>query len=81
MMTHFLSHPVVVTGLQSDLARVSGLALREAEDYLDWLEQHGSQGASLVCESNELFTVEFRLTNDVHKVLKDLVARVDRVSV
>jgi hypothetical protein len=81
MMTHFLSHPVIVTGLQSDLARVSGLALREAEDFLDWLEQHGSQSGSLVCEANELFAVEFRLTNDIHKVLKDLITRVDRVSI
>ena len=44
-----------------ELARVSGLTLREAEDLLDWLEQNGYGQRGLLCESDKTFAVEFRV--------------------
>jgi hypothetical protein len=48
----------------ANCALVSGLTLREAEDLLDWLEQHGYEGRSLKCESEKLFAVEFRVDSE-----------------
>jgi hypothetical protein len=53
--------PVTVSAAQPPVARVSGLGLREAEDLLDWLEQHGHNESTLVCDTSEMFTVEFQL--------------------
>jgi hypothetical protein len=51
--------PATASPAQARLARVSGLGLRDAEDLLDWLEQHGHKKSTLVCDGEELFTVEF----------------------
>jgi hypothetical protein len=48
----------------SNVARVSGLTLREAEDLLDWLEQHNYQDRALLLEADEWFAVEFRMGID-----------------
>jgi hypothetical protein len=53
--------PVTLSPSHKQLARVSGLQLREAEDLLDSLEQHGHKVAGVVCDAHELFTVEFHL--------------------
>jgi len=53
--------PALVSAGQTELARVSTLTLREAEDLLDWLEQHGYQGRGLVPEADGLVAVEFRV--------------------
>jgi len=49
-----------VAGRPSELTRVTGLTMREAEDWLDWLEQNGYSERGLVCE-NEKFAVEYRV--------------------
>jgi hypothetical protein len=46
---------------RQDLARLSGLTLAEAEDVLDWLEHHGYEERSLLCDVGTTFAVEFRL--------------------
>jgi len=43
------------------LARVSSLSLSEAEDLLDWLEQHGYEERGLLCDADAVFAVEFRV--------------------
>jgi hypothetical protein len=52
--------PAAAAGQPSEIARVSGLTMREAEDWLDWLEQHGYNERSLVCEEDK-FAVEYRV--------------------
>jgi hypothetical protein len=50
----------LVANEQTALARVTGLTMREAEDLLDWLEQHSCSGTALMGEAGGLLTVEFR---------------------
>jgi hypothetical protein len=45
---------------QTGWARASGLALRDAEELLDWLENEGYKDNKLICESEQSFAVEFR---------------------
>ena len=52
--------PAILSSSQSNLARVSGLTLREAEDLLDWLEHNGCVERALACEPTGLFAVEIR---------------------
>jgi hypothetical protein len=52
--------PTLVAGEHSNLARVSGLTHREAEDLLDWLEQNGYKEGALEC-ADDLFAVQFRV--------------------
>jgi hypothetical protein len=47
--------------LPADHVRISGLTLVEAEDLLDWLEQNEYQDRALMCESEQLFAVQFRI--------------------
>lgn len=51
-----------------DLATVSGLTLMEAEDLMDWLEEHGFEERNLRCESKSAFAVQFRV-DDAHPTL------------
>ena len=53
--------PTSVPQADFQVARASGLTHRDAENLLDWLEQHGYQGRELVCEADGLFGVEFRV--------------------
>ena len=52
--------PAPAPGRPTDLARVSCLTMREAEDLLDWLEQHGYPDRAVHCEADS-FLVEFRV--------------------
>ena len=47
-------------GKPTEIARVPGLTMREAEDLLDWLEQNGYPEREVVCEA-DMFTVRFRV--------------------
>ena len=49
-----------VPGRPTEIARVPGLTMREAEDLLDWLEHNGYSERELKCEQDR-FTVEFRV--------------------
>jgi hypothetical protein len=47
-----------VAGRPTEVSRVGGLTMRQAEDLLDWLEQNGYTERRVVCEADQ-FTVEF----------------------
>jgi hypothetical protein len=63
------------------LTHIGGLTLQEAEEMLDWLEQHHVDKKSMLCEAGGLFAVEFRTPAGSGQLatLAELKARSDRV--